>query len=287
MRDESIEQLAKLLGLRYRVHHIPRTKPSGERAPNRSGHIRPNKIPKKDCGHGTANFDADASAAMHAAYVRAPNWGGPEKTSYHHVVDDVEAIELLPWEEEAYHGGTLESNLYWMGMEICENGGHYGAKTLDNAAKLMACKAVKFGKKIPDWNVQHNAAYGKDCPYKLRHTPGAWQDLLNKAARYAVMLEGLLQGGPVPKPEPPPVPEPKPEGHFFNETEHYVGGAIWEEWQKHGLKVMGYPIGEEYAEGGFQKQKFENVRVRWQPGDEVRFDAVQRELDDQLAKEAK
>lgn len=200
MRSNTIGELAALLGLPYRVNHIPEWKKEGtERAPNRPKKIRPGEAPEKDTVHETANPRRGADAHMHELYVRAPNWGGLSQTSYHHVVDDKEAIELLPWQEVAYHGGTPASNTTWLGTELCVNVDGDWNKTLDNAAKLFACKAVKFEKPV-SWIVQHNASYGKDCPFKLRHTPGGWQMFLAKVGDYIGVLLALLDPATDPLP---------------------------------------------------------------------------------------
>lgn len=200
MRDETIQEFAALLGLPYRISHIPEWKVAGQvRAPNRPKRIRPGTVPDKDTVHETANPRRGADAHMHELYVRAPNWGGPGLTAYHHVVDDEEAIELLPWQEIAYHGGTSDSNTKWLGTELCVNVDGDWNKTQDNAAKLFACKAVKFGKPV-SWIVQHHAAYGKNCPAKLRATPGGWQMFLAKVGDYIGTLLALLNPATDPLP---------------------------------------------------------------------------------------
>lgn len=56
--------------------------------------------------------------------------------SYHIVVDDKIAVEVLPLNEVAYHAGNATGNDTSIGIEICESGDR--AKTLLNAAQLTA-----------------------------------------------------------------------------------------------------------------------------------------------------
>jgi hypothetical protein len=207
---------------------------------------------------------------MHELYVRAPNWGGPDRTSYHHVVDDEEAIELLPWQEVAYHGGTPTSNTNWLGTELCVNVDGDWTKTQDNAARLFACKAVKFDKPVA-WIVQHNAAYGKDCPAKLRHTPGAWDAFLAKVGEYVTTLNGILSG--------PGTGEQNPDANgYFTATGYSIGGAIGDYWRANGgVLEFGYPLSNEEAGTehpwselpeltGFTCQLFEYRSLAWKAG---------------------
>lgn len=89
-------------------------------------------------------------------------------------------------------------------------------------------------------------------------------DILAFVRKYRVTL-------PTPSPQPDPEPTPFPTGFT-------IQGKFKEEWDRYGLKVMGYPTSGEYQEGGLLRQKFENVRLRLEGG-QVWFDAVQRELD--------
>lgn len=280
MIDRSLQDLAALLALPYRIDHIPLWKRwLVERAPNRPARKRatPDNIPTHDTAHETANRNIGANALMHAKYVRAPNWGGDDKTSYHHVVDDKECIELLPWEEVAYHGGTSESNNNWLGFEMCVNQDSDRQKMLDNAAKLVAIKMVKFEKPI-GWVLQHNAAYGKDCPAILRHTPGAWDAFLRDSARYAENLKDILRQQAQPPTPTEPVTAITVNGH----TIHH---GFLDLWRKYGVDVMGLPLSEEYTEFvpamGAQMtfQDFENVIVEWPgPNGEPRIGAGIRRL---------
>lgn len=53
--------------------------------------------------HNTANTSRGADAASHASYLQ--NSGKNNYVSYHFVVDDKEAYQLLPCTEVAWHAG--------------------------------------------------------------------------------------------------------------------------------------------------------------------------------------
>ena len=90
------------------------------------------------------------------------------KVSFHAVVDDTQAIQVLPFNEVAWHAGdgTGKGNMASIGIEICESGNRQ--KALENAIRLV--KDLMDGHKIPLKNVvQHNHWSGKDCPRILRN----------------------------------------------------------------------------------------------------------------------
>lgn len=88
------------------------------------------------------------------------------QVSFHWVVDDKQAINVIPENEVAWHAGDGNGpgNRKSIGIEICESGDR--AKTLDNTARLVAKLMEKHNiHKI----VQHNHWSGKDCPRILRN----------------------------------------------------------------------------------------------------------------------
>jgi N-acetylmuramoyl-L-alanine amidase len=90
------------------------------------------------------------------------------KVSFHAVVDDKEAIQVLPFNEVGWHAGdgAGKGNMASIGIEICESGNRQ--KALENAIRLV--KDLMDGYKIPLKNVvQHNHWSGKDCPRILRN----------------------------------------------------------------------------------------------------------------------
>lgn len=91
-----------------------------------------------------------------------------KKTSFHFVVDDKEAYQLIPITEHAWHAGDGEEgpgNLHSISIEICESGDRL--KTLQNAVELTK-KVLVMANLTPDHIFQHNHWSGKDCPRILR-----------------------------------------------------------------------------------------------------------------------
>jgi N-acetylmuramoyl-L-alanine amidase len=131
--------------------------------------------------HNTANT---ASARNEAAYMLRNN----NYTSYHVVVDDIEAIQCIPFNRNAWHTGDGASvgsgNRSSIGIEIAysnDNGfkGHKSSKYIkaeDNAATYIAHVLKQYGwgidrvKKHEDWS-------GKYCPHKMLST-NTWDDFL-------------------------------------------------------------------------------------------------------------
>ena len=90
------------------------------------------------------------------------------KVSFHAVVDDKQAIQVLPFEEVAWHAGdgSGKGNMASIGVEICESGDRL--KTLENALAVVSVLMEKYN--IPlEKVVQHNHWSGKDCPRILRN----------------------------------------------------------------------------------------------------------------------
>ncbi|HLI50762.1 MAG TPA: kelch repeat-containing protein [Thermomicrobiaceae bacterium] len=66
----------------------------------------------------------------------------------------------------------------------------------------------------------------------------------------------LGPGGPLP-----------PARLYFPQTGHYLSGGFRAFWQQFGgLAIFGYPISEEFQEGGVTVQYFERARFEWHPG---------------------
>jgi hypothetical protein len=239
LRKESLKYLCELAGAIYIERHMPAWRLPGVRPPNRPGRVRAGYIPTKDTFHGTANYNAGALAAMHQRYISGPSWGGPDKTSYHHVVDHMVIIELMPWYEVAYHGGTGQSNDFWMGTEACEAQGSYGLRTLTNMAILFAAKRVKFNKPR-EWIVQHHAAYGKNCPGLLRRgNPVTWVQFLDMVDQYVALIYRRLSA----------VPPPVVDSIKFPETGKTLSGSFLNFFRVNGgVQIFGFPITERRVE---------------------------------------
>ena len=129
--------------------------------------------------HETANTAAGADAAAHGNYLDS-DAGEKDMVSWHYTVDDHAIVQHLPDYETAYHAGDGAAgpgNATSIGIEICVNAGGDFAKAKANAAALVRLLMEEY--EIPiDHVVQHNHWSGKDCPYNIRHTAGAWESFL-------------------------------------------------------------------------------------------------------------
>lgn len=120
--------------------------------------------------HNTGN--PKSTAANERAWLTNPT--NKRQASYHIVVDEREAVECIPLNENAWHAGdgsgAKSGNRTSIGIEICESGNY--AKTLDNAADLVAQMLIERG-----WGVdrlrRHYDWSGKICP-RLMYDGGKW-----------------------------------------------------------------------------------------------------------------
>jgi len=125
--------------------------------------------------HNTAN---DASAKNEILYMVNNN----NQVSYHFAVDDIEVIQGLPLNRNAWHCGDGQGNgnRKSIGIEICysKSGGVRYMKAEDNAVNLTAKLLYerKWGiervKKHQDWN-------GKYCPHRILDNK-SWGSFLNR-----------------------------------------------------------------------------------------------------------
>ena len=123
--------------------------------------------------HETGNTGKGANAKAHAAWLKNLN----DKVSYHYTVDDKEAYQHLPDNEDAFHAGdgAGTGNRQSIGIEICVNSDGDFGRACENAAWLV--RKLMSEHKIPAHNiVQHNYWNGKNCPRNLR--AGGWPDFL-------------------------------------------------------------------------------------------------------------
>ena len=126
----------------------------------RPGHrLRPGGSYKKTLItiHSTAN--PGSTARNERDWLDNPS--NRAEASWHYVVDEREAIQAIPDEEEAWHCGSGTGNRESIGIEICESGDRL--KTLKNAAVFTAMKLKELGLDIGDM-VRHFDWTGKDCP---------------------------------------------------------------------------------------------------------------------------
>jgi hypothetical protein len=199
--------------------------------------------------HETANPAPGANAEAHRRYVWSG--GGPERTSYHYVVDAHEAIELLPPGEAAYHAGTATGNTSGIAIELCVNADGNWAATLARAARLVAHLCWEWGVPV-ERVVQHHHWSGKDCPARLRRA--GW------AAFLAEVEHLLTEWGLTP---------PDNRVRLFAETGRYLGHGFLAFWEALGeetaRRVLGLPLTNEQVEGGLTVQWFERACLEYHP----------------------
>ena len=129
--------------------------------------------------HNTAN---DASANNEIAYMISNN----NKVSYHYAVDDVEIVQGIPENRNAWHagdGGNGQGNRKGLAIEICysKSGGERFDKAEENAAEFIASKL-----KEKSWGIdkvkKHQDFANKYCPH--RTLDYGWERFLNKIRNY-------------------------------------------------------------------------------------------------------
>lgn len=218
--------------------------------------------PDKLTIHETANENPLADARMHRQFVA--NGGGQYRVSFTASVDWQRLVLILPLTWANYGQGTDVGNFDSLSIEVCVNvptSSPKWAQTKENAAKGAAAMLAVWGLPISA-EVQHWAWYGKNCPTRLRRS--GWVEFVQETDKHRKQLLAPAPDGPI----------------YFPETGHYVKGGFKQAWLEHGLKVMGYPIGEEFGSGEFRKQEFQNVRLRQGPDGVVWFDSVVVELNE-------
>ena len=126
--------------------------------------------PKYITIHNTGNT---ASARNEAAYMNSNS----NYTSYHVAIDDKEAVQVVPFNRNAWHAGDGQGqgNRASIGIEICYSmdNGYSGAMSArykqaqENTALYVAYVLHQYG-----WGTdrlrQHWNWSGKDCPHKMR-----------------------------------------------------------------------------------------------------------------------
>ena len=124
--------------------------------------------------HNTAN---DANAADEVAYMSR----NKNEVSYHIAIDDVEAIQAIPFNRNAWHagdGGNGEGNRNYIAVEICYSlsGGDRFNKAEQRAAKEVAALLKQYNWTIN--NVKKHQDFSKKyCPHRTLDL--GWQRFLN------------------------------------------------------------------------------------------------------------
>lgn len=133
--------------------------------------------------HETDNFVSSADAKNHADYLLTNT---TDLNSWHYTVDERVIYHHLPDEEVGWHAGDKQSedggNMTGIGIEMCVNEGSDLAKTMDNAAKLVAVLLRRYELKPNDVK-RHQNFSGKNCPAHLLDEE-AWDDFIQKVTGY-------------------------------------------------------------------------------------------------------
>lgn len=119
--------------------------------------------PKGICIHNTAN---SAPAKNEASYARNNN----SSTGFHIAIDDIEAIQIIPFNRNAFHSGdgrNGDGNRNYIAIEICYSTGDINKflQAEKNTAKVVAQLLKQYG-----WGIErvkkHQDFSGKYCPHK-------------------------------------------------------------------------------------------------------------------------
>lgn len=113
--------------------------------------------------HNTYN---DASARNEIAYMS----GNTSVTGYHVAIDDVEAVQAIPFSRNAFHAGDGQGNgnRKSIGIEICysKSGGTRYYEAEANAVEYVAGVLKQYG-----WGIDrikwHRDWSGKHCPHRM------------------------------------------------------------------------------------------------------------------------
>lgn len=166
-------------------------------------------VPQSITWHDTGNPRAGANARMHRNWLHqgAPDGQGRRQDlSFHFVVDDREAYQLIPLNEVAWHAGDGAQgpgNRTSIAIEECIQAGRDVERTRRHMRELIALLRFELGINLV---VQHNYWSGKNCPGVIRAAgPALWQQQLDG-------IDALLrqwQSGSAPPPgyaTPDPIP---------------------------------------------------------------------------------
>lgn len=124
--------------------------------------------------HNTAN---DASANNEVKYMISNN----NEVSFHAAVDDIEVVQGLPFDRNAWHagdGGNGKGNRKYIAIEICysKSGGNRFIQAEKNAAKYIAQLLKERGWGI-DRVKKHQDFSRKYCPHRTLDM--GWERFLN------------------------------------------------------------------------------------------------------------
>ncbi|MFD0959414.1 peptidoglycan recognition protein family protein [Paenibacillus chungangensis] len=174
----------------YKIDHIPRST-TYNRRPGYPMDATTITI------HNTANPSSTASNERDWL----TNSLNTRTASYHIVIDQKEAIECIPLDENAWHAGDgsgeNSGNRTSIGIEICESG-NYEA-TLDNAADLVANMLLDR-----NWGAdrlrRHYDWSGKNCP-RLMNEDGEWDGWDDFVRMVKEKMDGMKPQEPMLEPD--------------------------------------------------------------------------------------
>lgn len=135
--------------------------------------------------HNTAN---NASALAEISYMIGNN----SETSFHWAVDDIQAVQGITHDRNAWHcgDGVGQGNMSSIGIEICHSldpqNPRYG-QSEENGAKLAALILHQMGWGI-DLMFKHQDWSGKYCPHRILDNNG-WANFKNKVQGYLDQLK--------------------------------------------------------------------------------------------------
>ena len=136
------------------------------------------RTPTRVVIHNTAN---DAPAANEISYMRYNDL----EISFHYAVDDVNIVQGIPENRNAWASGDVhgKGNMEGIHIEICysKSGGEKFDKAEQNAAEFTASLLKKYGWGI-DKVTKHRDYDGKYCPH--RTLDRGWQRFLSMVKRY-------------------------------------------------------------------------------------------------------
>lgn len=240
--------------------------------------------------HTTGNTNAGADAEMHRKFVLGG--GGESTVSFHFVVDDAEAIQLLPLNEIGWHAGdgcndrsTDLGCFASVAIELCVNRDGNWAQAKRNlvqltAAIMMGDARIVYGgtdprRFSPTRIAPHQKWSGKYCPQQLLDE-GSLPAL---SSQVAAVVGGTLPPPPPPTPTPPP-PTVYPEGMDIDlarawfgkvgEYEFSPGGQVSSQWIADGTATGEWP--SLVAVDRFDTRTYfrmSNGRIYWRPNDQA------------------
>ncbi|ARK23561.1 hypothetical protein SporoP37_01860 [Sporosarcina sp. P37] len=188
--------------------------------------------------HNTAN---DAPASNEIAYMTRNS----SQVGYHVAIDDVEAIQAIPFNRNAFHAGDGKDgtgNRKSIGIEICysKSGGPRYVAAEENAIEYVAHVLHQYG-----WGMDrvkwHRDWSGKNCPHRILDEGRAASVRNRIAAKLAEIKKPVKEVAAVSKPTNTP------------SESHRIG---WEWAEK-----KGYMNGERPKEG-LTREQFASVMMK-------------------------